>query len=510
MQEAEQQQQLAALVERGSREGWLVNKSEVTCGVVLGRGAFGTTYLGTWRGGSVAVKVVRVSQAAELANFVREVQSMSLLKHPHIVTFLGAVICAPLDFWLLTEYMPGGTLASWLHPKSSSAQQAAAAAAHRSALSQHPPPGFAREREGSGPHGAGSKSWESDSGRKRAAAAHLRPYLERLTMALEVASGLLALESCSPPIIHRDVKPSNVLIDGGGHARVADFGLSRQFLAREVAEFTGETGTYLYMAPEMMRHEVYDTKVDVWSWGVLFVQAITCQVPYADEHLTAEQVALGVAEHTLQPRLPANVNRSLQMLAGMACSCESEDRPGFELITATLKSTIDHIRSQGVASEPMGMLSRLHHTLTASWGDALSRLYPAPPAPAPPSRAMPPRAKLRPRGSGGGGGASAASGGTSPMAGQACPIMRLGRDAPVGVGKDAPTTGGESPPTSHGSSSGGGGGGGGSGGSSPMQVKVLGGRAQTGSTAAGGGGGGGGSLGGIGCGGVRGVWDVRG
>lgn len=69
----------------------------------------------------------------------------------------------------------------------------------------------------------------------------------------QVANGLLALESCSPPIIHRDVKPSNVLIDAGGFARIADFGLSRQFLAREMAEFTGETGTYLYMAPEMMR-----------------------------------------------------------------------------------------------------------------------------------------------------------------------------------------------------------------------------------------------------------------
>lgn len=100
--------------------------------------------------------------------------------------------CVPLA----AEYMPGGTLASWLHPKSSSAQQAAAAAAHRSALSQHPPPGFAREREGSGPHGAGSKSWESDSGRKRAAAAHLRPYLERLTMALEVRTHRHTIYTC--------------------------------------------------------------------------------------------------------------------------------------------------------------------------------------------------------------------------------------------------------------------------------------------------------------------------
>ncbi|KAF5827899.1 kinase-like domain-containing protein, partial [Dunaliella salina] len=86
-----------------------------------------------------------------------------------------------------------------------------------------------------------------------------------------------ALESLQPPILHRDLKPSNVFIDGAGHARVADLGLSRRLLPEIQAELTGETGTYLYMAPEVMRHEVYSSKADVWSWGVLLVEALTLQ-----------------------------------------------------------------------------------------------------------------------------------------------------------------------------------------------------------------------------------------
>lgn len=68
----------------------------------------------------------------------------------------------------------------------------------------------------------------------------------------QVCRALAALESCSPPLLHRDVKPSNVFIDGAGAARLGDFGLARP-LPDARASLTGETGTYLYMSPEMIR-----------------------------------------------------------------------------------------------------------------------------------------------------------------------------------------------------------------------------------------------------------------
>jgi serine/threonine protein kinase len=77
---------------------------------------------------------------------------------------------------------------------------------------------------------------------------------ERLDRALEVATALAALSACEPPVLHRDVKPSNVLIDGAGRARLGDFGLARRAPKSEMeGALTGETGTYLYMAPEIMR-----------------------------------------------------------------------------------------------------------------------------------------------------------------------------------------------------------------------------------------------------------------
>ena len=73
---------------------------------------------------------------------------------------------------------------------------------------------------------------------------------------LQIAQGMAGLEGEDPPIVHRGLKPSNVLLDGAGAARIADMNLSLRLGEDALAMLTGETGTYLYMSPEMMRHEV--------------------------------------------------------------------------------------------------------------------------------------------------------------------------------------------------------------------------------------------------------------
>lgn len=67
-------------------------------------------------------------------------------------------------------------------------------------------------------------------------------------------------------------------------------GLARWLTPESMGVLTGETGTYLYMSPEMIRHELYNSRTDVYSWGVLLVELITQKIPYEDQHLTPLQV----------------------------------------------------------------------------------------------------------------------------------------------------------------------------------------------------------------------------
>ena len=77
------------------------------------------------------------------------------------------------------------------------------------------------------------------------------------------------LHGCRPPVIHRDIKPGNLLLTAEGHLKVSDFGLSKIFEGAQLGAYqmTGVTGTLRYMAPEVMRSEDYTEKVDVYSFS---------------------------------------------------------------------------------------------------------------------------------------------------------------------------------------------------------------------------------------------------
>ena len=107
-------------------------------------------------------------------------------------------------------------------------------------------------------------------------------------VAAHVAEALAHLHSLRPAIVHRDVKPKNVLICRDGSAKLADFGLARPFPGRTANDqyvMTGETGTVRWMAPEAFRGDPYSLKVDIYSWAMVAWFALCGQAPYAEKTL---------------------------------------------------------------------------------------------------------------------------------------------------------------------------------------------------------------------------------
>ena len=293
--------------------GLAIDPGQVTVGIVAGQGAFGITHKGLWRGAECAVKMVQlvpspttttgehhheydddVESASAAEAFARELLSLSSIRHKNVVALYGAVIQPPEKTWIVTEWLPGGTLSQWLH---------GAPGARR------PPP---------------------------------RSLLERLRMALDIACGMEVLEQHEPPILHRDLKPTNVLIDGAGRAKIADMGLSRVLTQDALLSLTPETGSYLYMAPEVVRHELYATQADVWSWAVCTSELLTGMKPYSERHLTPIQVALKVADSDgFIPAVPATCPPGVAELLVSALDKDPLARPSFAVVAAVMRKVVE-------------------------------------------------------------------------------------------------------------------------------------------------------------------------
>lgn len=212
---------------------------------LIGSGGFGKVYkihMGNHARQIVAVKKIWNSRKLDSKlekEFESEVQILGSIRHANIVKLLCCISSIHSKL-LVYEYMGHGSLDRWLHRK----QRAEGASMVRDGLDRGPPP----------------LDWPA-----------------RLRIAVGAAHGLCYMHhDLSPPIVHRDVKSSNILLDSEFRAKIADFGLARMLVQSGDLDTTSAiAGSFGYMAPECAYSGKVNEKVDVYSFGVVLLELTT-------------------------------------------------------------------------------------------------------------------------------------------------------------------------------------------------------------------------------------------
>lgn len=278
---------LSATIRSFLKEESIIHERELALGAVLGRGATGVTYAATLRGENVAVKVYDpLFLEKDCGAVEREISVLSRLKHPGVVQFRGVALSeagtgeCPLVA-LVTKLAALGDLER---------------AMYRNEI----------VRIGGDP---------------------LRFRLcKGLARALKYAH--------EQGVVHRDLHPSNILLDDMNEPVLSDFGYSRYV---DVAgRMTGETGSYEYMAPEVIRHEPYGEKADVFGFAVLVNELFEGKIPY--KGLNPIDAAVKVACSGLRPDHRV-LKREYKSVANLITQCwdnNPEIRPEWDEILEIL------------------------------------------------------------------------------------------------------------------------------------------------------------------------------
>ncbi|XVE96913.1 hypothetical protein REPUB_Repub02eG0264800 [Reevesia pubescens] len=206
---------------------------------LLGQGGFGQVFRGELPGSKVQIAVKRIFHKSQqgMKEFIAEIGTIGRLRHPNLVRLLG--YCRSTDELLLVyDFMPNGSLDKFIYRKSDV-----------------------------------TLNWN-----------------QRFSVIKDVASALAYLhEGWAEIIIHRDVKASNVLLDGEFNGKLGDFGLAR--CSKHAQETTHVAGTFGYMVPELAKTGKASTSTDVYAFGA-FCLEVACGRRPVKQRASAEEVHL--------------------------------------------------------------------------------------------------------------------------------------------------------------------------------------------------------------------------
>ena len=116
------------------------------------------------------------------------------------------------------------------------------------------------------------------------------PFRDAVDMAIQIGEGLA--EAHAHHIVHRDVKPSNVMITAQGTAKIVDFGLARIVMTPTMTQTGGTTGTVGYMSPEQVLGRGVDQRTDIWAFGVILAEMLLGQSPFHRDSMPSVIVAI--------------------------------------------------------------------------------------------------------------------------------------------------------------------------------------------------------------------------
>ena len=147
---------------------------------------------------------------------------------------------------------------------------------------------------------------------------------ETLSLALQIAEGLAAAHDHG--IIHRDVKPANILVSEEGQAKLVDFGLAKLIGEARLTRPGTIMGTVAYMSPEQLRGGNVDARSDVWSLGVVIYEMLTGRLPFESD--SEQAVAYSIVHRTPEPlkRLTTKIPPELAEIVEKALAKEPESR----------------------------------------------------------------------------------------------------------------------------------------------------------------------------------------
>jgi len=268
----------------------VIDHSELEISSLVGMGNFSQVRRGLWNNNLIAIKLIKgfsktdprdpsqkpKDKQRSMKDFKSEVELLSQLKHPNLVTFLG--YCLDPNA-IVMEYLPQN-----LHD-------------------------YLIENRG-----------KMDS-------------QQMLDFAYDIARGMEYLHRNS--IIHRDLKSFNILLDENLNVKIADFGIAR---VKSNTSTMTTTGTIAWTAPEILRHESYDEKSDVYSYAIVLWEIVSeGEIPFDDDFQSPMEAGIAVATGQIRPTLPRDTD---QNWAGLMERCWKEDptaRPSFTDIMEQIK-----------------------------------------------------------------------------------------------------------------------------------------------------------------------------